>query len=169
MATNSELAQLSSAAYKIDPASMQLPQGWSYLSESQPDPSGADTSGYKGYAFKNNITGEIVIANRGTEPTSSLDLAADLQMAANKLPDQYQFAKQFLDQIVNDPSNAGASITITGHSLGGSLAQLLAAQTGLSAVTFNPYGTKDLIVRSNSSKSSGLKSRPGSCPCAPVA
>jgi len=26
-----------------------------------------------------------------------------------------------------------------------------------------------LTVRSNSSKSSGLKSRPGSCPCAPVA
>ena len=28
---------------------------------------------------------------------------------------------------------------------------------------------KNLAVRSNSSKSSGLKSRPGSCPCAPVA
>jgi hypothetical protein len=28
---------------------------------------------------------------------------------------------------------------------------------------------QDLTVRSNSSKSSGLKSRPGNCPCAPVA
>lgn len=64
-------------------------------------------------------------------------------MMANKLPDQYQYAKQFVDNVLS--SNSNATIAITGDSLGGSLAQLLAAQTGLSAVTFNPYGTKDLI------------------------
>lgn len=34
MATNFEFAKLSSAAYQNDPASMQLPQGWSFLTES---------------------------------------------------------------------------------------------------------------------------------------
>ena len=141
MATNSELATLSSAAYQNTGA----PSGWSRLDIPIPQ----NQVGYHGAAFKNNATDEIVVANRGTEPASSLDRTADLQMAANQLPDQYQFAKQFLDQVLNDPSNAGASITITGHSLGGSLAQLLAAETGLSATTFNPYGAKDLIPAIN--------------------
>jgi len=147
MATNYELAQLAGAAYK--PATTALPLGWSLLKQSNPDP-----SGYQGYAFARlDAAGnpiEIIIANRGTEILTSQDRTADLQMAANQLPDQYQFAKQFLEQVVNDPSNAGASITTTGHSLGGSLAQLLAAETGLTATTFNPYGTKDLIPALNS-------------------
>ncbi|MFA6971699.1 MAG: YqiA/YcfP family alpha/beta fold hydrolase, partial [Gallionella sp.] len=142
MATNSEFAQLSSAAYQDNPANMQLPSGWTFLRPSDPN-----QAGYQGYAFARlDAAGnpvEIVIANRGTEPTSSLDRTADLQMVANKLPDQYQFAKQFLDQVLS--TNLNATITVTGHSLGGSLAQLLAAQTGLSAVTFNPYGAKGLV------------------------
>lgn len=68
-------------------------------------------------------------------------------MAENQLPDQYQFAKQFYRNVLN--TSNGASITLTGHSLGGSLTQLLAAETGFSAVTFNPYGAKDLISAIN--------------------
>ncbi len=152
MATSSEFAQLSSAAYQNVPANMQLPQGWSFIMESQPDP-----SGYRGYAFARlDAAGnpiEIVIANRGTEPTSSLDRAADLQMMANQLPDQYQYAKQFYRDVL--AVSGDTPIATTGHSLGGTLAQLLAAESTqagnplLTAVTFNPYGAKDLIPAIN--------------------
>lgn len=36
-------------------------------------------------------------------------------------------------------------ITVTGHSLGGSLAQLISAENGCQAVTFNAYGTDDIL------------------------
>ena len=139
MASNSELAQLSSAAYQ----DAGTPVGWARLDIPPPQ----NTVGYYGVAFQNNATGEIVIANRGTEPTSSLDRTADLQMAARKLPDQYQYARKFYSDVLS--ASNGVSITITGHSLGGSLAQLLAAEKGITAVTFNPYGTKDLIPAIN--------------------
>ena len=150
MATNLEFAQLSDAAYQNDPASMQLPQGWSVVASSKPD----DIFGYKGYAYKNNTTGEIVIANRGTEPLGTpgvtLDYSNDLQLITNKLPDQYPLAQQFYNDVSS--ANSGAQITLTGHSLGGSLSQLLAAESTksgnitVSAVTFNPYGTKDIAA-----------------------
>ena len=92
MATNYELAQLAGAAYK--PATTALPLGWSLLRQSNPDP-----SGYQGYAFARlDAAGnpiEIIIAHRGTEILTSQDRTADLQMAANQLPDQYQYARQF--------------------------------------------------------------------------
>src|SRR3989338_5274777 len=145
MATNYELAQLAGAAYK--PATTALPLGWPLLRQSNPDP-----SGYQGYAFARlDAAGnpiEIIIAHRGTEILTSQDRTADLQMAANQLPDQYQYARQFYIDVLN--ASGSTNIATTGHSLGGSLAQLLAADKGLQATTFNPYGTKDLIPALNS-------------------
>ncbi|MBK8570452.1 MAG: hypothetical protein IPN81_11160 [Nitrosomonadales bacterium] len=42
--------------------------------------------------------------------------------------------------------------------MGGSLTQLLAAEKGIPAVTFNPYGTKDLIPVLNSRYSPNIDS-----------
>jgi Ca2+-binding RTX toxin-like protein len=63
-------------------------------------------------------------------------------MAINEAPYQYQDAKAFLENIKQTYSDA--NISITGHSLGGSLSQLLGAETGLHTETFNAYGAKDL-------------------------
>ena len=140
MITDATYAQLADAAYQDTGA----PAGWSRL----PIPVPPNIAGYDGAAFRNNSTGEIVIASRGTEPlTFDGDWTSNLQMGANQLPDQYQYARQFLEEV--KAAYQGAPITLTGHSLGGALTQLLAAETGLTATTFNAYGAKDLVPALN--------------------
>ena len=140
MPTIAEYVQFSEAAYH----DTGVPAGWERL----PTPSPTNPAGYQGVAFgRRDATGavvEVVIANRGTEPLAfDGDWTSNFQMGRDQLPIQYQYAKQFFNDVLS--ANAGAQISITGHSLGGSLAQLLAADTGLAAVTFNPYGAKDLL------------------------
>ena len=110
MATNTQLAQISSAVYQ--PAG--APDGWTRLSISSPQ----NDVGYYVSAFRNDSTGEIVIANRGTEPfysaAGALDWKTNMAMAANDLPSQYQFASQFVQEVRD--ANVGIAVTITGHS-----------------------------------------------------
>jgi len=143
MITNAEYAKLASAAYKDKGA----PKGWVRLANADPNP-----VGYDGAAFgRKDSTGkivEVVIAHRGTEPASfDGDWTANLQMGLRKVPDQYQYAMDFYRNV--QAAHGDATLTLTGHSLGGALAQLQAAQTGLRAETFNPYGAKTLIPALN--------------------
>ena len=133
MATTAEYANLAQATYNNTGA----PDGWTRVGNSDPN-----NSGYQGAAFQRNGTNEIVVANRGTEPTQYTDLRADLQMGLRQVPDQFYDAQNFLQQVMD--ANNGANVSITGHSLGGALSQLLGAETGLETVTFNPYGAKQL-------------------------
>ena len=140
MASKYDLARISDSVYSETGA----PAGWNRLSI----PSLTNDAGYYGAAFRNDATGEIVVAHRGTEALSfDGDWTSNIQMGRDRLPDQYQYAREFLDRVQRD--NAGAEVTITGHSLGGALAQLTAAETGLNATTFNPYGANDLIPALN--------------------
>ncbi len=140
MITNAEYAKLAGAAYQDKGA----PKGWERL----PDKPQDNNVGYDCAAFRKIGTKEIVIAHRGTEPIRfDGDWTANLQMGLRKVPDQYEYARKFLEQIKD--TYRDATLSLTGHSLGGALAQLQAAQTGLSAVTFNPYGAKTLIPALN--------------------
>ena len=60
------------------------------------------------------------------------DGVADLQMMANKIPDQfytaYQWFKDTMADIRQDSETAGYKLVITGHSLGGSMAQMVSAK-----------------------------------------
>jgi len=72
---------------------------------------------YQGVAHRNSATGEIVIANRGTQPTHFKDLWNDAKLATHVEPRSAIDAINFARTVAaNYPS---ATITETGHSLGG--------------------------------------------------
>ena len=52
----------------------------------------------------------------------------------------------FLRAIQSDPANAGDIITITGHSLGGAIAQILGAASGDPTVTFDAPGAQQFLA-----------------------
>jgi hypothetical protein len=91
-------------------------------------------------------TGQIIVVNKGTDPTSIHDLSADLGMGMMGAPTQWPEAARTMREalhIAKEQRVPTNQISITGHSLGGALAQLQAAlpeSAGVHAETFNAYG-----------------------------
>ncbi|HCA27161.1 MAG TPA: hypothetical protein DEP05_05900 [Betaproteobacteria bacterium] len=74
-------------------------------------------SGYHGKAYRNEVTGEIVIANRGARPTHFIDLLTDVKIGAKEATASEYDAMSYLDQL--HKHYPGATFTETGHSKGG--------------------------------------------------
>ena len=110
------------------------------------------TIGYQGTAYRRVDTNEVVIAHRGTESLFKDfgDAWTDLRMVARSTNQQLDAAMAFTEKAIaltrSDAKEKGHSpiISVTGHSLGGTLAQLTAAKHGLPAETFNAYGAGGL-------------------------
>lgn len=85
---------------------------------------------------------DIVISYRGTDTPKDF-IRSDIPMLTNFRPEQYQNANKVYQQIKQSYPNY--NITVTGHSLGGSLAQLVSAENGCPAVTFNAFGTGKIL------------------------
>lgn len=135
---DNEMKSLSVGVYKGNEKS--IPKDWIKVSEYD------KKSGFHGEAFYKD--GKVVIAMRGTNDKD--DLANDVDMAKKKLPNQYADAQKFYEKVRKDFPDQ--EIVFTGHSLGGSLAQLMSNKTGYGAVTFNAYGVRDILqgnVRDN--------------------
>ena len=98
-----------------------------------------DKNGFYGEAFYNKNT--IAIVFRGSNDTK--DWISNIEMGAKQLPWQYWTAQSFYNKINAEFPNS--EIVFTGHSLGGSLAQILGNETGNETVTFNAYGTGNII------------------------
>ncbi len=107
-----------------------LPDGWSLYSRLPENKS----SGFEASAYK--CEGKIVISYAGTYPGDIFgDLVTDLALAAGVLAKQLCEAAEYYLQV--KALNRDASITLTGHSLGGGLASLIAVFFGESATTFD--------------------------------
>lgn len=97
---------------------------------------------------------DVIVAYRGTDQPIGIDGINDFAMAREKIPAQASDAIKVYDQVKQDYPNS--DITVTGHSLGGSLSQIVSSIRGCEAVTFNAYGTKDMFENSANIKEENI-------------
>ena len=84
---------------------------------------------------------DIIIAYRGTDEVN--DIKNDAAMARNRLPAQTTDAIAVYDKVAME--YPGMDISVTGHSLGGSLGEIVSGVRGVFAATFNAYGVRDMF------------------------
>jgi Txe/YoeB family toxin of Txe-Axe toxin-antitoxin module len=95
-------------------------------------------SGFHARVYKNDEEGKIVVSFGGTETDDMKDLLTDGRLALGYSDDQFEEALKFVnDMMLEHPEK---EIVITGHSLGGALAQYVAIHKGIPAITFNAPG-----------------------------
>jgi hypothetical protein len=154
------------SAYAYNKSSEDGPLSQKDIDKNDPPPGGYSTfhwrvdtnSGFAATYSTSDITKETVIAFRGTQPAGGhqagffdkirdtlADLGADVKIFLRRLPmNQVSRALALYDVV---KSQIGGKITLTGHSLGGGLAQVVAAFNGVEAVTFNAPGMGSAVER----------------------
>lgn len=139
MATIIEHALMAGASYistRADINQFPVPAGWFEPIEKR---GRDDTTGFEATYFTRGTGAntEIIISFAGTNPTDITgDIAANLALATGSGSEQLLQAADYYLQI-KASAPAGATISLTGHSLGGGLASLLAVFFGESAQTFD--------------------------------
>lgn len=132
-------AQLADMIYTADSNSQ-----WELLQYQEKD----KTDGFNAGVYRNRNTGEIAVAFGGTTavaPMSMTDDEASARKAADFItdallslsrgkPEQLKSADSFIKDAI---AKYGPITTVTGHSLGGGIAQYVALKNGIPAVTFN--------------------------------
>ncbi len=126
---------LSDHVYNDSRKSVELPPGWKIISVVKIDATlqaedinyYTSNSGCQAAFYYNETTNEGVIAYRGTESEreATKDFAADLCFLTGQIPKQYNDAIAFYNAIITNAKYQNATICLTGHSLGGGLAQLV--------------------------------------------
>lgn len=116
-------------------------KGYRFVAQCPNDPA----TGYSGTIFYNTITKKYILANRGTTKTDLNDAAADIDiLKSDRMPyGQFESMVKFIDNSVL----ASAPFDVTGHSLGGFLAQVAKAtfSNAEQVYTYNALGAKNLI------------------------
>jgi gas vesicle protein len=107
-----------------------------------------DEAGFYGAAYSRLNTDEIVIAFRGTELDDPFDILNDIAIILDMALDQTKYAYSFYQQVKRIYHNT--TISLTGHSLGGVLAQLVAVLIArdegrkIHTETFNAPGVSEI-------------------------
>lgn len=97
-------------------------------------------SGTKNQVFYNRQTGEIVLAYKGTNPKNMEDIYDDVAIANPNIheseTDRFKRADELYQQVVD--KYGSENITITGHSLGGSIAMHVGEKNDQPVMAYNP-------------------------------
>ena len=151
-ASNEDLAYISYLIYNKTAEPIKIKKGGLFVA-----PSGMtytvldyieDPSGYAGAILKDSF-GNIVLAHRGTEfgfsEAAVLDLVATdvIMMGVLQINNQIPAAEVLLLEAQAFAADSGGELVMTGHSLGGSITQILAAKhqaEQIRGVTFNAFG-----------------------------
>lgn len=113
-------------------------------------------NGYQGTVYQRMDSGAIVVAHRGTEPGRELrqDMLTNAGMVATRSNRQAgdaialtEWAREYAQREGRQPGKHTPEVTVTGHSLGGVLAQVTAHHFDLRGETFNAYGAVGLNRR----------------------
>ncbi|MBI3771625.1 MAG: DUF2974 domain-containing protein [Gammaproteobacteria bacterium] len=138
MTTIIDYALMAGASYistRPDVNKFPIPQGWNLTKHENPQ----DGSGFEAASFINGPdiahSSEIVISYAGTGPGAADWVYGDIPLANGNLSGQLRQAADYY--LAVKAQNPGATITFTGHSLGGGLAALMAVMFGESAYTFD--------------------------------
>ena len=145
---NNDIIQLSGYIYKN--VNNKKPENWELIDKKE-----NKNTGFYAEVFKNG--NEIAIIYKGTSPLGfkkdefkdfSLDLIKnDINMAMKNFPIQINDARKLYNEIKSKYPEK--KINLGGHSLGGSLAQLIGIETGENTVTYGAYGVGDIIKINN--------------------
>lgn len=124
-------AQLSADAYNDESQPDQIPPGWKRIEQTSDE-----DSGFFAAVYRNEQTGQTVVAYRGTQPSSGADWWADIKQGLGYETEQYDEAIL----VARDAKDRYGDVEFVGHSLGGGLAATASAVTGDHATTFNAAG-----------------------------
>lgn len=133
-----ELKELCIYSYHAD--RMSLPEGYEMIGYV---PNSND--GFSAYVVKKGD--DVVIVFRGTD--SRRDGFEDVKMVNPfKLhTEQFNDGQRLYDTIKNSEKFKNCRIILTGHSLGGSISQLIGSLNDVDTVTFNPHAIGDVIQK----------------------
>ncbi len=142
-------AKLADAVYDFDNV---VVDNWDLIEEKD------RSSGMQAGLYSDQDSGDLVLAFRGTEscdfPCSFsetkelvLDVAADSLLTFGQDGPQFDHAVSYAQDVVN--RHQGRRIIVTGHSLGGGLAQAVGATFGLETFAFNSAPVPDDFIKSN--------------------
>ena len=119
-----------------------MPSGWTQIAYYP----GGGIDGFTAGAYRNGVTGEIVIAYKGTDTGLNTmadiagtvdDMLTDLALGAGLGSTQLFHAAQFYEEVKALNNGIANNITFTGHSLGGGLASVMSVWFNRPAKTFD--------------------------------
>jgi len=146
MATLREYVELAADVYTSWVEAGGAPDGWRiqpgmFIDDAPFWTPGArfGSSGLQCRAYRRERGNEVVIAYKGTKPTMLSDLRADAGITFYVEPVQMKEALRNTQRWLGGLRGV-ARISLTGHSLGGAIAQYVGSHTGKQFVTFNAPG-----------------------------